>query len=212
MLSLIFFLFCFELNEPLKSKLIWDGPRGSLCEFLDYVLLLIGYPFTVGETVGANTVKLQHMQSLAHIGLLVWLSQAPYSQCSQAQWLPHQSLFTSRLLFQSLFTSWLLLQRLILSWNGHHSRALSWHGCHAGFLDLCYESGPCHSSCSPPGGLHLCILPDCTQTHLHCEVLFCFCRHYWALFPCFQSCSCFCLASVIDLGQFSCVFWSFAVV
>lgn len=102
------------------------------------------------------------------------------------------------------------LQRLISSWNGRHSRALSWHGYHAGVLGLCYESVPCHSSCSHPRGLHLRILPDCTQTHYHCEVLFCFCGNYWALFPCFQSCSC--LASVFDLAQFSAVFWSFAVV
>ncbi len=41
-------LFFHELNEPLRSVLIRDGPRGSFYQFLDFALLLTGSGFTVG--------------------------------------------------------------------------------------------------------------------------------------------------------------------
>ncbi len=40
--------FCDGINQPLKSKLICEGPRSSLSQFLDYALLCVGSSFTVG--------------------------------------------------------------------------------------------------------------------------------------------------------------------
>ncbi len=40
--------FCDGLNQPLKAKVIQNGPRLSLSHFLDYVLWTVGSAFTVG--------------------------------------------------------------------------------------------------------------------------------------------------------------------
>ncbi|KAL0160511.1 hypothetical protein M9458_044236 [Cirrhinus mrigala] len=39
--------FCQGVNQPLKSRLIREGPRSSLAAFLDFALLCVGSPFTV---------------------------------------------------------------------------------------------------------------------------------------------------------------------
>ncbi len=40
--------FCEGINQPLKSRLICEGPRSSLSQFMDYALLTVGSAFTVG--------------------------------------------------------------------------------------------------------------------------------------------------------------------
>ncbi len=40
--------FCKGINQPLMSKFRREGPRSSLCQFMDYALLCVGSPFTVG--------------------------------------------------------------------------------------------------------------------------------------------------------------------
>ncbi|ROJ26384.1 hypothetical protein DPX16_12546 [Anabarilius grahami] len=47
--------FCDGVNQPLKSQLIREGPRSSLSRFLDYALLTVGSPFTVGVTEERDT-------------------------------------------------------------------------------------------------------------------------------------------------------------
>ncbi len=42
--------FCEGINQTLKSKLITEGPRSSLIEFMDYALLSVSSSFTVGVT------------------------------------------------------------------------------------------------------------------------------------------------------------------
>ncbi len=34
--------FCDGINQPLRSKLISEGPRSSLCQLMDYALLCVG--------------------------------------------------------------------------------------------------------------------------------------------------------------------------
>ncbi|KAI2668520.1 Foot protein 1 variant 1 [Labeo rohita] len=40
--------FCEGINQPLKSRLLREGPRSSLAAFMDYALLCVGSSFTVG--------------------------------------------------------------------------------------------------------------------------------------------------------------------
>ncbi|ROL55601.1 hypothetical protein DPX16_23618 [Anabarilius grahami] len=40
--------FCDGVNQPLKEQLVRNGLRSTLSHFLDYVLLTVGSPFTVG--------------------------------------------------------------------------------------------------------------------------------------------------------------------
>ncbi len=47
--------FCDGLNQTVKSKVISQGPRSSLSNFLDYVLLTIGSAFTVGVAEERDT-------------------------------------------------------------------------------------------------------------------------------------------------------------
>ncbi len=47
---LVIEFFCEGINQPLMSKLRREGPRSSLCQFMDYALLCVGSPFTVGVT------------------------------------------------------------------------------------------------------------------------------------------------------------------
>ncbi len=42
--------FCEGINQPLKSKLIREGLRSSLIQFMDYALLSVSSSFTVGVT------------------------------------------------------------------------------------------------------------------------------------------------------------------
>ncbi|KAL0185497.1 hypothetical protein M9458_021194 [Cirrhinus mrigala] len=41
-------IFCDGVNEPLKARLRREGPRSSLATFMDFALLCVGSPFTVG--------------------------------------------------------------------------------------------------------------------------------------------------------------------
>ncbi|KAL0146799.1 hypothetical protein M9458_057738 [Cirrhinus mrigala] len=41
-------IFCDGINQPLRGRLRREGPRSSLATFLDYALLCVGSPFTVG--------------------------------------------------------------------------------------------------------------------------------------------------------------------
>ncbi len=44
------------------SKLRREGPRSSLCQFMDYALLCVGFPFTVGVVEEErDTVSLTEM-------------------------------------------------------------------------------------------------------------------------------------------------------
>ncbi len=47
--------FCDGLNQTVKSKVISQGPRSSLSNFLDYVLLTVGSAFTVGVAEERDT-------------------------------------------------------------------------------------------------------------------------------------------------------------
>ncbi|XP_051717032.1 uncharacterized protein LOC127494877 [Ctenopharyngodon idella] len=47
--------FCEGVNQPLKKQLIREGPRSSLSQFLDYALLNVGSPFTVGVAEECDT-------------------------------------------------------------------------------------------------------------------------------------------------------------
>ncbi len=40
--------FCEGINQPLMSWLRGEGPRSSLCPFMDYALLCVSSLFTVG--------------------------------------------------------------------------------------------------------------------------------------------------------------------
>ncbi len=64
--------FCDGLNQPLKAKVIQDGPRSSLSNFLDYVLWTVGSAFTVGIAEERNitpnceiTAALEHAHKMA---------------------------------------------------------------------------------------------------------------------------------------------------
>ncbi|KAL0149560.1 hypothetical protein M9458_055087 [Cirrhinus mrigala] len=43
-------IFCDGVNQPLRARLRREGPRSSLAEFMDFALLCVGSPFTVGVT------------------------------------------------------------------------------------------------------------------------------------------------------------------
>ncbi|KAL0200062.1 hypothetical protein M9458_003249, partial [Cirrhinus mrigala] len=45
-------IFCDGINEPLKAKMRREGPRSSLAAFMDFALLCVGSPFTVGVADG----------------------------------------------------------------------------------------------------------------------------------------------------------------
>ncbi len=47
--------FCEGINQPLKSRLLREGPRSSLSQFMDYTLLTVGSAFTVGVTEERDT-------------------------------------------------------------------------------------------------------------------------------------------------------------
>ncbi len=47
--------FCDGLNQTVRSKVIPQGPRSSLTNFLDYVLLTVGSAFTVGVAEERDT-------------------------------------------------------------------------------------------------------------------------------------------------------------
>ncbi len=47
--------FCDGLNQTVRSKVIPQGPRSSLSNFLDYVLLTVGSAFTVGVAEECDT-------------------------------------------------------------------------------------------------------------------------------------------------------------
>ncbi len=47
--------FCEGINQPLKSRLICEGPRSSLSQFMDYALLTVGSAFTVGVAEERDT-------------------------------------------------------------------------------------------------------------------------------------------------------------
>ncbi len=47
--------FCEGVNQPLKSKLIHEGPRLSLSQFMDYALMTVGSAFTVGVAEERDT-------------------------------------------------------------------------------------------------------------------------------------------------------------
>ncbi|ROL54936.1 hypothetical protein DPX16_12805 [Anabarilius grahami] len=49
------YFFCEGVNQPLKSQLIREGPRSSISHFLDYALLTVGSPFTVGVAEERDT-------------------------------------------------------------------------------------------------------------------------------------------------------------
>ncbi len=50
--------FCKGINQPLMSKLRCEGPRSSLCQFMDYALLCVGSPFTMGVAEEEHTPRL----------------------------------------------------------------------------------------------------------------------------------------------------------
>ncbi len=47
--------FCEGVNQPLKSKLIHEGPRLSLSQFMDFALMTVGSAFTVGVAEECDT-------------------------------------------------------------------------------------------------------------------------------------------------------------
>ncbi len=47
--------FCEGINQLLKSRLIREGPRSSLSQFMDYALLTVGSAFTVGVAEERDT-------------------------------------------------------------------------------------------------------------------------------------------------------------
>ncbi|XP_051739084.1 uncharacterized protein LOC127506546 [Ctenopharyngodon idella] len=53
--------FCEGINQPLKEQLIREGPRSSLSLFLDYALLTVGSPFTVGVVEKCDTSSIHVM-------------------------------------------------------------------------------------------------------------------------------------------------------
>ncbi len=65
--------FCDGINQPLRSKLISEGPRSSLCQFMDYALLCVGSSFTVGVAdekrntalTSVITAALEHAHKMA---------------------------------------------------------------------------------------------------------------------------------------------------
>ncbi len=57
--------FCDGINQPLRSKLISEGPRSSLCQFMDYALLCVGSSFTVGVADEERNTALTHVMAAA---------------------------------------------------------------------------------------------------------------------------------------------------
>ncbi len=53
--------FCEGINQPLKSRLIREGPRSSLSQFMDYALLTVGSAFTVGVDEERDTAPVTEM-------------------------------------------------------------------------------------------------------------------------------------------------------
>ncbi len=53
--------FCDSINQPLKSRLICEGPRSSLSQFLDYALMTVGSAFTVGVAEERDTALIRDM-------------------------------------------------------------------------------------------------------------------------------------------------------
>ncbi len=53
--------FCEGINQPLKSRLIREGPHSSLSQFMDYALLTVGSAFTVGVKEERNTAPVTEM-------------------------------------------------------------------------------------------------------------------------------------------------------
>ncbi len=53
--------FCEGINQPLKSRLIREGTRSSLSQFMDYALLTVGSVFTVGVDEERDTVPVTEM-------------------------------------------------------------------------------------------------------------------------------------------------------
>ncbi len=49
------------INQPLKSRLIREGPRSSLSQFMDYALLTVGSAFTVGVEEERDTAPVTEM-------------------------------------------------------------------------------------------------------------------------------------------------------
>ncbi|KAI2653900.1 Retrotransposon-like protein 1 [Labeo rohita] len=41
-------IFCDGVNQPLRARLRREGPRSSLAEFMDFALMCVGSPFTMG--------------------------------------------------------------------------------------------------------------------------------------------------------------------
>ncbi len=59
-----------SINQPLKSKLICEGPCSSLSQFLDYALLCVGSSFTVGvaeEERDTSTQLCDRSHARAHL-------------------------------------------------------------------------------------------------------------------------------------------------
>ncbi len=57
--------FCDGINQPLRSMLISEGPRSSLCQFMDYALLCVGSSFTVGVADEERNTALTHVMAAA---------------------------------------------------------------------------------------------------------------------------------------------------
>ncbi len=53
--------FCEGINQPLKSRLIREGPRSSLSQFMDYALLTVGSAFTVSVAEERDTARTRVM-------------------------------------------------------------------------------------------------------------------------------------------------------
>ncbi len=68
---------CDGINQPLKSKLRCEGPRSSLCQFLDYALLSVGSLFTVGvaeeerDIMVMAAAKFSQPQAPGHSSILI---------------------------------------------------------------------------------------------------------------------------------------------
>ncbi len=56
--------FCEGINQPLKSRLILEGPRLSLSDFMEYALLTVDLVFTVGVVKERDTT-LTHVIAVA---------------------------------------------------------------------------------------------------------------------------------------------------
>ncbi len=59
--SMLIDFFCEGINQPLKSRLIREGPRSSLSQFMDYALLTVGSAFTVGVDEERDTAPVTEM-------------------------------------------------------------------------------------------------------------------------------------------------------